>query len=229
LYLVAAVNNNSELTQLQALVSRQHTRRWRSIQYTLNNLNRYPFRLALEGASDPYAADPLGRLTTPTRWRCFLLHHWDFEELTGRGPIEAPDPIGAEREQRQRAGEQVPTIEEVSRLIRTRFNVYEPATDAASLEGARALCREQLELMVKAWTDLNRTIRHCAEPGIGFARLITESPYRERWQALLNEGYVLAAPSGGDTNTLDPLAYERFSLRTKYVLATVSAPPPGAG
>jgi hypothetical protein len=238
LHLLEGANTSSELTQLQALVLRQHTRRWRSIQYTLNNLNRFPFRLALEGASDPFASDPLGRLTTPTRWRCFLLHHWDFEELTGRGPAGAPDPVGTEREQLRRNGRPASTIEEVGRDIRERFGVFESDADAASLEAARALCREKLDLLVRAWDDLNRTIRHCGEPGVGFAQLIKESPYKERWEALLREGYVLTPPNGSDANTLalptssdththtlDPLAFERFSLRTKYVLATISPRP----
>jgi hypothetical protein len=99
-----------ETSDLLALLSQQEVQRWRSIQYSLQNLNRFPFRLALTDTGDPRAGDPLGTLANTTGWRCFLLHHWDFEQLLDKHPTGAPDPYGDERKARADAGVPWPTI-----------------------------------------------------------------------------------------------------------------------
>lgn len=215
----------NELKEQLALLPHQHLRRWRCIQYSLSNLNRFPFRLALDAVEDPHARDPLGYIATPTGWRCFLLHHWDFEQLRDKAPTGAPDPYGDERKERERAGRPWPTISDVSHRIRHEYNVYDPRQRTAeSLERAKAYCAEALDPMLQAWRDLNRAIDRCRKAGFSFEQLIQEPPYQQRWQALLEEGYVLSHWWGGNLEAVDELAPERYSARIKYALATIEAP-----
>jgi hypothetical protein len=78
--------------------------------------------------------------------------------------------------------------------------------------------------MVRAWGDLQASIAWCRVPGRGFDQLITRPQYRERWEALLREGYVVANWWGQNTTAVEPLAPERYAMRTRYVLATIAAP-----
>jgi hypothetical protein len=222
--------DENKLSQLYALdLARPKFHRWQRVQRALYTINRFPFRLALEGMEQLekdkpeqerqqyYSQDPLGRLAEPTPWRCFLLYHWDFDELPNAAPGGAPDPCGDARRQST-----VQTIEQVKSSIREHFNVYDPNENTeANLALARDYCRQELGLLVEAWTNLNRTIDYCATLPNTFADLIKESPYKERWEALRIEGYLL---TNAGPEPADPLAIERYYIRTKYALVTLKAP-----
>lgn len=210
-------------------LSNEHHRRWRSIQYTLSNLNRFPFRLALAGSEkspgELLSGDPLGLVASQTGWRCFLLHHWDFEELHGKGPEGADDPFG-----QARRGGNVPTLSQVSAEIQQRFGVYDPATSTPeALEKAAAYAASELTLLVEAWRGLLATYRRASERGVGWGGLIAQKPWLDRWQTLAQEGYLFrpaeeSSPPQPARDRLDPFAQERFAVRTKYVLRRVTVP-----
>jgi hypothetical protein len=210
-------------------LSNRHHRRWRSIQYSLSNLNRFPFRLALAGSettpNELASGDPLGLVATQTGWRSFLLHHWDFDELPGRGPVGAPDPFGTIR-----GATTVQTLSQVSAAVRTRFGIYDRATSSSqALADAAAYAAKELTLFVEAWRGLLDTYRRADEPGVGFGRLINDEPWRSRWQALVDENYLFRPAvdvrfPDPQLDRLDTFAQENFAVRTKYVLGRVAVP-----
>jgi hypothetical protein len=223
----------------------QDHKRWRSIQYALFNLNSYAFHLALEGTQarpgeDLHAGDPLGWLSGATGWRCFLLHHWDFDELEGQAPPFAPSPYDDKR-----AELKPPKLLEVERELDVRFRLYD-RDDPAALAAARTYCAEQLSLLVDAWRGLLATIERCSQPNVGWHHLIEQGEWKRRWQGLLFEEYLFAEPKLPDLpesprlpwwrrlgwgrgalkgrsvlRVPDPVEFERFALRTRYLLATV--------
>jgi hypothetical protein len=233
-----AADQRSRLYSLE--LARPDYSRWAHVERALDTINRYTFRLALEElevevkantkpeATPPnyYVRDPLGRLADATAWRCFLLHHWDFDERGDAVPLGTPNlaaPL-------QLALKNMKSIDTVKEEIGSKYHIYDPNTQQAPdysqrLAGARRDCRQALDPLVKAWIALNETIDRCNAIGYGFKQLITKDPeHKARWEALQAEDYLLSDVREEKISPHDPLAVERYAIRTKYVLVTLKAP-----
>jgi hypothetical protein len=237
--------NEAQLSRLYTLeLARPNYSRWARVQRGLDTINRFPFRLAIEELEGRlgqpgryYSHDPLGRLSEPAAFRCFLLHHWDFDELARGAPGDGPDPFGDKR--RSNASE--PTIDQVKTYIRENYDVYDPkANTEENLAKARAYCFDKLHALRDAWVQLNDLIDYVNRHDIGFARLISDPladapnggslDAQQRWNALVREGYLLTNVTGANLPMpQDPLALERYEIRSTYVLVTLKAPGHHAG
>jgi hypothetical protein len=218
--------------------------RWGRVQRALDTINRLAFRLALADLQriarvngkprDYHAADPLGYLANLTRWRCFLLYHWDFVEVETVHDLAAPpgasDPFGHARREKlkpQGTGQNdAPlTVEDVTRQLRNECLVFDPNPSPNQWLEAARYCQEHLNLLIASWKRFIEVIEHCEQPDIGFRRLISDRPCHDsdkRWQALKREGYVLADLKQRGKRS-DPTALERCHLDTKFVLVTLNA------
>lgn len=237
--------SEAQLSRLYTLeLARPNYSRWARVQKGMDAINRFPFRLAVEElehrAGEPgkyYSHDLLGRLSEPAAFRCFLLHHWDFDEQARGAPAGAPDPFGDMR----RNDSAIPTIDQVKTYIRENYDVYDPTTNTReNLQKARQYCFEKLQLLLDAWVQLNEHIDYVDRHDVGFARLISgtlaDSPNgsspdaKLRWDALVREGYVLTNVAGSNLPMpQDPLALERYEIKSTYVLVTLKAPGHHAG
>jgi hypothetical protein len=211
---------------------RPNYRRWARVQRALFLINRFSFRLALQGRETAegqpgkyYSDDPLGRLTEANAWRCFLLHHWDFIEYGNAKPGNAPDPVGDLRRKAEQNGAPLITTDEAKQYINEKFQVSERTLE--NYDVAREYLRDQLQHLTDAWKRLNDAIDRCYQPGFSFDDLLRTDPeYRARWEELKEEGYLLTKPSweAAPTGMNDSDAIERFTTRAKYVMVTVQAP-----
>jgi hypothetical protein len=211
-----------------ATLTNEQSARWQSLQYTLDTLGRAPFRLALHGAEqasraqgkpqDLHARNPLNRLTSATGWRCFLLHHWDFEQEPGHAPKGAPDPFGGRRQQLHQS---------ILAISDELARAYGPTGGLGNIPAGEfndlgAYCYSQLQTDVDAWRGLLDTIDHCYERNVGWHNLIKEKDYKPRWDALVKEGYLAVADPGLPADA-DPYLLERFVTRIRYELTSVDA------
>ncbi len=223
----------------QALRARELARpnfhRWARIQRALFLVNRFTFRLALEGREleedgelgKYHSQDPLGRLSEPTAFRCFLLHHWDFSDSGTAAPEGAPDPIGDLRREAGQAGSAFVTTDEAREYIAEHFAIRDPKSNTPeNYAQAQTYCRDNLRPFTDVWVRLNEAIHRCYRPNFGFEDLIQEPEYQARCEALKREGYVLTRYPETSPEPVETTAIERFNMRTKYVLVTVSTPRP---
>lgn len=214
-------------------LARPDFRRWARIQRALFLINRFAFRLALQGREiqdgkeiNAYRSlDPLGRLSEPTAFRCFLLHHWDFIEENGAQPNGAPDPVGDKRRAAEQAGQHIPTTDELRQYLQENMGFIDSTRSTeASYRQARDYCRDTLKLLTDAWIRLDEAIARCHAPGFNFDDLIQTDEYRPRWEALRREGYLFTQAFSTSKKREESTAIERFAMRTKYVQVTVARP-----
>lgn len=224
------ISRDEDTFSLYALdLARPNYHRWARIQRALFVINRFTFRLALDGLERRegmlgayYAEDPLGYLADPNAWRCFLLHHWDFAEQPGAAPLNADDPYGERRREAEHSPNPYKTSEQIKDDIRALFGIHTLENEeSVPFVRARDYCVDHLPLLLEAWRELNQVITRCNQPNFGFSDLIKEPKYAARWQALKHEGYLLSHPDGHSVPS-DELAYERYSIRVRYVLGTTS-------
>jgi hypothetical protein len=232
----------SELLQFQPLAQPDYFS-WSQVQKALFNINRFVFRLATD---DP---DPLGRLCSPNAWRLFLLHHWDFIDeadvapvhLAANPPYRCPLAFGTTK----------PLIKEVAQLYPNQVlpdNWWTDPQERVRYERTRELCRARLAPMLARWDALKQKIEEASafQPmrSAGNAKhdkdqtankewypnLIRTNPeYRDRWLALMEEGYLISAPQprrgylgkhfNADDIPPDPRILEPFVMRTRFFLA----------
>jgi hypothetical protein len=212
-------------------LARPDFHRWARVQRALFLINRFTFRMALEGleleagAPGCYSSyDPLGRLCEPVAFRCFLLHHWDFDEEGDAAPEGAPDPVGDTRRRNKSAGSPIETTDDVRAHLQEHLGIDDPrSNDGADYAGARAYCRDQLGVLTEAWVKLVTAIERCYQAGFTFKDLISSGEYKDRWRALQKEGYLFTYLSDTAETPVEPEAIERFSMRTKYMLVNVGA------
>lgn len=213
-------------------LARPSYHRWARIQRALFLVNRFTFRLALEGreleedgqVGTYYSHDPLGRLSEPNAFRCFLLHHWDFNDSGTSAPEDAPDPVGDLRRAARQSGAAFVSTDEAREYVAEHFGIRDPRSNTPEdYVRARDYCRDHLRPLVDAWIKLNDAIHRCYQPDFGFEELIQEPEYRDRWEALKREGYVLTRYPGGVAEPTEAAAIERFNMRSKYVLVSVAA------
>lgn len=260
-----ATNVRQELLQFQRLAQPNY-RRWSALQKALINLNRFAFRLAIfdvdhlttdtDPDKDPlHAHDPLGALVTPDAWRLFLLRHWEFIDDGSHAPEGLPSkyekPFRLPPGGMKRASE----IAEKAFPNRRLPDVWDNETKR-KIRDVHAQCARELAPFVEAWKRLLADIQRCEAndpddfkgrlpkgcPNEGYPRMIHgDSEYRERWFALMKEGYLVSKPfqrsrihigfirAGGRHRNLskvdipeDPRVLEPFVMRTYYFLDTLT-------
>ncbi len=227
---VRGSGDESERLHLYKLdLARPNYTRWANLERALDTVNRFTFRLALNGLqareqqTQYWVNDPLGRLAHAEAFRCFLLYHWDFLEEVGAAPPGAPNPRAAERQSMRR-------VNDVKDEVQERYHVYDPPSEQAAdypqrFADASDYCYRALTPLVDAWKQLNEKIDFCTKGAGSFDELIKKDPEsKARWDALQADGYFLTRVPDKRLIPSDLLALERYAIRTTYVLVTVKAP-----
>jgi hypothetical protein len=225
----------------------------------------FAFRLAIYDPNQPEAedsSDPLGLISEPIAWRIFLLHHWEFID-------DDPDP--APEQLPSKLKELVPyghgrTIAQVTKKVMEWFpdlilpdNWSTDDEQRGKFHEAHEYCKRELAMLVEAWKRLKTAIAELERPPSdwsklkgplkeAYPRLIRTDPrYRDRWLALLQEGYLVSAPfhrrrklfnklpwifpwfrrkMGYDIHDIpdDPRKLEPYVIRAHYFLETLELP-----
>lgn len=236
-----AENVTQELLQFQTL-AQPDFRRWYAVQAAMINLNRFVVRLATydpDHADD--SADPLGLIARPDAWRMFLLHHWEFLD---DDPHAAPETLPKAYRVDVPPGA-LNAIANVTEAVRRWYkDLILPDNWTADEEArrtfaeAQAYCKAHLGHIVKARERLVRAIKLCEDfptdkpapkgcPRESYPRLIHGDPeYRERWLALMREGYLVSKPfPRGRLSFAGPLGIVLFGRRRGYGRGDIPADP----
>ncbi len=249
-----AVNVRQELLQFQRL-AQPDFRRWLCVQKALINLNRFAFRLAIFDMDNPEASqDPLGLLLQPDAWRIFLLHHWEFvDDVVDAAPKRLSQSVKAEYALPPGTIQRASAIAESFFPARRLPDLWDEEVKQ-KIQVAHEKCAEELKEFVLAWERLKAAIKVCEAnaltgrtpktcPNEGYPRMIhIMKEYKDRWLALMEEGYLISKPfyryritlwwinAGGrrrklDTHDIpsDPRVLEPYVMRTYYFLDSLDA------
>jgi hypothetical protein len=244
-----------ELLQFQPLAQPNYFR-WSQVQKALFNINRFAFRLATG------EADPLGLLASPDAWRLFLLHHWDFIDADDVAPSSCPKKYRYSKLAVTTTEIKKHVIDTWYPDQVLPSDWYSTLEGRQTYLEASAYCKQQLQPLVERWEKLKRLIEqaqqypeHAAENRVSLRRLGSPRSFdvprewypqlihrddaegkehRERWFALMQEGYLISrpAPRRGwrriarlikpySINDIpgDPRVLEPFVMRTRFYLA----------
>jgi hypothetical protein len=212
-----SVNVEQGRLQFQTLAAPNY-RRWQTVQQALVNLNRFVFRIAIYDSSHPEeSGDPLGFFTDPDAWRIFLLHHWEFVDEAAAAPKEYQQT----RAFRQRV--RLPNFTEKIAALTEKVKADYPdlvlppdwQQDLLRLQRVQALCRTELKDFIEVWQRMRAAIDVCKSYKTGqfkgkgyvdegypamihnapyYVKALGELDYRERWFALMEEGYLVSKP-----------------------------------
>ncbi len=208
-------------------LARPNYYRWRMIQKALFNINRLSFRLATG------MKDPLGFIADPNVWRLFLLHHWDFIDNEPGWPESLPKVY---QPQMSNVSKQVENVISSDQYFKNKVVNTESLLRLQA--PAAAYARDHLPHFVKAWERFFDLAHNRLDPSRGirvekdwYISLIHNNPeYRDRWLALLNEGYIVIPPLrrvfGGKKYSQrdipdDPRILEPFVMRERFFLVPI--------